>query len=83
MHSKIPLKIFKISSGAIDVAEENLEDLVRICSSKLKQPLNDISDPNMTQQQKEQTDIFNQLVEIQQKSLSDVIKELIRQVIFG
>jgi hypothetical protein len=36
----------------------------------------------MTQQQKEQTDIFNQLVEMQQKSLSDVIKELIRQVIF-
>jgi len=56
---------------------------VRLCSAKLKSPQNGNNDANFSQQQKEQMVIFNQLVDIQQKSLSEVIKELIRQVFFG
>ena len=69
------LFIFEISSGAIDVAQDNLEDLIRQCSIKLNPPL------NLSSLSTEQNENFNQLVETQEKSLSDVIKELIRQVI--
>ncbi len=57
----------EISSGAIDVAESGLENLVKQCGSKLHQ-------------QNEQSALLEQLVELQQKALGDVLKELIRQI---
>jgi hypothetical protein len=53
----------KISSGAISVAQDTLEYLVRQCSNRMN------------------NDLRSGLFEIQQKSLNDVTRELIRQVI--
>jgi len=57
----------EISSGAIDVAESSLEHMIKQCASKLQQP-------------NEQTPLYEQLAELQQKALGDVLKELIRQI---
>jgi hypothetical protein len=53
----------QISSGAINVAEDHLEYLIKLCSQKLNP-----------------ADIDENLIEIQQKSINDVIRELIKQV---
>jgi transformation/transcription domain-associated protein len=63
----------EISSGAIDVSQKSIEDLVKFCASKL----NKIETNTLTQNE---LNTYNQLVELQQKSLNEVIKELIRQL---
>ncbi len=65
----------KISSGAIDVAQENLEYLIRMCLFKLKQP-------QIFQTPNDET-FYSQLVELQQKAIADILKELIKLVIFN
>ena len=55
----------KISSGAINVAEETLEYLINIFSQKLNP-----------------SDVDGNLIDVQQKALGDVLRELIRQVCF-
>jgi hypothetical protein len=56
----------KISSGAIYVAQDTLEYLIKLCSNRI----------NVGRE----CDLHNELYEIQQKSLNDVVRELIRQV---
>ncbi len=53
----------QISSGAINVAEEHFEYLIKLCSQKLNP-----------------AEIDENIIEIQQKSINDVIRELIKQV---
>ena len=63
----------KISSGAIDIAQENLGILINICLTKISQP-SALSQEEKVSHQK--------LIELQQKNLNDIIKDLIRQVSF-
>ena len=56
----------EISSGAINVAEENLEFLVKLFSQKLNP-----------------VDVDESFIDIQQKAIFDVLRELIRQVGFS
>ncbi|CAF0709284.1 unnamed protein product [Brachionus calyciflorus] len=59
----------EISSGAIDVAKETLDNLVKSCFIKLN-----------FSQQNEQSNLAVQLIELQQKTLNDVLKELVKQI---
>ena len=56
----------EISSGAINIAEENLEFLVKLFSQKLNP-----------------VDVDESFIDIQQKAIFDVLRELIRQVGFS
>ena len=53
----------EISSGAINVAEDNLEYLIKLYSQKLNP-----------------VDVDESLIDIQQKAIYDLIRELIKQV---
>lgn len=61
----------EISSGAIDVAKINLENLIKLCFTKLNS--------SMFATQNEGQNTLTQLNELQTKCLSDVLRELIRQ----
>ncbi|RNA03191.1 Transformation transcription domain-associated, partial [Brachionus plicatilis] len=63
----------EISSGAINVAKDVLNNLVEVCFVKL-----DLISPN----DKTNTNIMiTQLNELQQKTLNDVLKELVKQIV--
>jgi transformation/transcription domain-associated protein len=53
----------EISSGAINVAEDNLEYLIKLYSQKLNP-----------------VDVDESLIDIQQKAIYELIRELIKQV---
>ena len=58
----------EISSGAIDLAEKNLEMLIRISLISIKAPENT------------EDSFYKELVELQKGTVDEILKELIRQV---
>ena len=57
------LLTIQVSSGALDLAKENLEQMLRLCAAPI--PADQATE---------------ELLTIQKKSLSDVTRELVRQV---
>ena len=67
----------EISSGAIDLAQENLEMLVRIALTNIPTP--NTNNPEETSA-KDTNTFYDELIELQQKTVDEIIKELIRQI---